>query len=75
MKDTSNYAGLWYASGDATITGSYTDDDGTNTFNCTLKAGWNYVFSSLSGSTLTMTASKTLPSDYKWQVSNTIPHL
>jgi hypothetical protein len=76
MKDLSNMALFWYMDRDVTITGTHTRDIGmgetrTQTFNCSLKKGWNYVFASYNSATKTETITTgAAPSGYKWQVIN-----
>jgi hypothetical protein len=73
-KDFGNVAMFWYVDKDVTVTGeviSTTGMDETYTwiFNCSLKKGWNYVFASLSETTVNYTTGDT-PSGFKWQVFN-----
>jgi hypothetical protein len=72
-KGFDNIAVFWYVDKDVTVTGEVivtTGTGGTYTwiFNCSLKKGWNYVFASLSGTTVNYTTGDT--SGYKWQVFN-----
>jgi hypothetical protein len=68
--DGRKYTGLGYVTKNVTITGSYTDHDYTvNYNNVSLKAGWNYMICTESGTESTYTtASQSLPSDMNWTV-------
>jgi hypothetical protein len=74
MKDFNNMALFWYVDKDVTVTGTHTGTTGsgetwTQKLNCSLKTGWNYVYGSMSGTTVNMTTGAA-PSGYKWQVYN-----
>jgi len=65
IKDENNVAGLWYVDRSATIKGDAGFDGGS--WNCSLKAGWNYIIYNYNNGTVTSAAS--LPSGFKWTVS------
>jgi len=69
-KDANNNAYLFYVDRDTTITGTNSSDGYTYQYNMNLKAGWNYYIVSESGTTITFTASQSLPSGYNWVVDN-----
>jgi hypothetical protein len=75
-KDEDNFTCLVYADKDVTIIGTYTYTDTydsktyTETYNVSLKAGWNYYLWQLNETTntTTYTASTTLPAGFNWKV-------
>jgi hypothetical protein len=73
-KDEEDSACLVYADKDVTIKGTYTDTYGgktyTETYNVSLKAGWNYYLMQRNEATntTTYTASTTLPAGFSWKV-------
>jgi hypothetical protein len=70
MKDENNIAVLVYVDRDVTIKGTHTDYSYTETWNVSLKKGWNYMVWSDNEATKTstITATTTLPSGFKWYV-------
>jgi hypothetical protein len=75
-KDEDNFACLVYADKDVTIKGTYTytatydSKTYTETYNVSLKAGWNYylIQRNEATNTTTYTASTTLPAGFSWKV-------
>jgi len=59
---------LFYVDKDVKINGTVRDEDRTDTFNASLKKGWNYLSIAVSGTTRTYTASQKKPSGAKWTV-------
>jgi len=71
-KNKNEEAMLIYADKNVTIKGTATFNDGGGTFtqviDASLKQGWNFLIMSQSGATTKITASTTLPDDFKWTV-------
>jgi hypothetical protein len=65
--DASKWVSLIYVTKDVTITGTYSGHDVTENYNASLKAGWNYLIWTESGTnTYTITAALPLPEDVYW---------
>jgi hypothetical protein len=66
-KNDNSYTALIYVDKDVTVNGQYIDDKFTTKWNnVTLKKGWNYYVVSKNGNTITCTATRALPSGFKW---------
>jgi hypothetical protein len=66
--DDDNFANLIYVDKDVTVNGTYSSSITHIYNNVRLYKGWNYLVFSESGTTVTFTASNTLPSGFKWVV-------